>query len=1028
MAAMAKHVPLLLVLAIPGAHAGLAPVCLSAGDIETPIITNPDFNWGFDNFGTTAFDLDAIIPRACDETFEYDYSIGCLNNDVSRSSACPKGDVVVCDGVTQIPPLAFFNCDLITSVTLPASVTSIGNGSFADMDMLEEFDASEADVTLGQAALAMNGNLTSVRFNSIGQKVPVGCFAFTSSLDPDDFVVNDLSALERIDAVAFLLSFGLGYDYGYNYGCEYGEYGPYGCGGGLNLANSALESIGPFAFVASGVSSVTVPSTLEYIGNYAFAYSDLGDGLDLSNTAVTGIMQATFGRSGIGSIQLPDGLEIINEFAFTEAQRLSGVDFSNTQVTDIRAGAFALSGVGSVVMGDVMEYVGAYSFYYCAMLTSVDFQNSAAEIRDGAFAADVSLAHVDLGAVTSVGAYAFYYDDMYSPIVLPSTLIDFDPTSFARYPADMTACVNLDETCGYYRIEEELLPQERRLSSSCGTQNDDYDFTADIMCCYCGGGYYEPIVPTVRKVVHVEPVPEDRQIAFDNATQDFEASGICDVKAGGDGPCICEYRFEEYPPVLSAITPVRRLTYYEYDGDEGIRPAIGEVKAEICVSAAQCVDGMCVDGSNLVPGCWNPKDAGYDVDEDGELRCELSEVWCPPPGDLHICPDVTRIPPCAFANCTAIEKVFLHDGITEIGLGAFSCSESIDVSRRLVNVEILEEYPEWCGPKEVLFGSGLTHIGKAAFAQAMEFNVLEFPDSLIEIGAEAFKHTNVTHVFVPESSAMEMVGAHAFLDVAIKYFHFPEGLEKIEHGAFEGTMLDDVRLPGNVVAVGGDAFKVRGALYFCASESTAFKECRDTSPEPGDCPISPDECPSRRLDDTATDVRRLRDDLSPSALVEKCCICGGGEIDENVMPYVDAETTVCTCPDECGDDCTEWMSQWGYCGNSHWYKTGGTDCRTCDTSPCPTVCEPENHNTDTGLVCTDFVSQWGYCGSSYWHQLDGTNCHWCRAPRVRCPDECEAIECYEYISAWGYCGNTWWHSNDGIDCTVCEAEEPPPVQ
>ena len=89
-----------------------------------------------------------------------------------------KGVITFDGDVTMIGDEAFYNCDKLTSVTLPESVASIGKKAFYDCDGLTEFTIPDSVTTIGYEAFYKCTSLTSVK---IGDSVTtIGYFAFSS--------------------------------------------------------------------------------------------------------------------------------------------------------------------------------------------------------------------------------------------------------------------------------------------------------------------------------------------------------------------------------------------------------------------------------------------------------------------------------------------------------------------------------------------------------------------------------------------------------------------------------------------------------------------------------------------------------------------------------------------------------------------------------------------------------------------------------------------------------------------------------
>ena len=75
--------------------------------------------------------------------------------------------VTIPDSVTSIGNYAFYNCTGLTSVTIPDSVTSIGNYAFYNCTGLTSVTISNSVTSIGVGAFCYCGGLTSINFNGI---------------------------------------------------------------------------------------------------------------------------------------------------------------------------------------------------------------------------------------------------------------------------------------------------------------------------------------------------------------------------------------------------------------------------------------------------------------------------------------------------------------------------------------------------------------------------------------------------------------------------------------------------------------------------------------------------------------------------------------------------------------------------------------------------------------------------------------------------------------------------------------------
>ena len=79
-------------------------------------------------------------------------------------------DVVVNDGIEKIPDFTFASRSLMTSISLPDSLTTIGNYAFCDCDSLETIALPKNLTGIGDGALCFSGGLKSISVDSSNKK------------------------------------------------------------------------------------------------------------------------------------------------------------------------------------------------------------------------------------------------------------------------------------------------------------------------------------------------------------------------------------------------------------------------------------------------------------------------------------------------------------------------------------------------------------------------------------------------------------------------------------------------------------------------------------------------------------------------------------------------------------------------------------------------------------------------------------------------------------------------------------------
>ncbi|MGN1061452.1 MAG: leucine-rich repeat protein, partial [Candidatus Coproplasma sp.] len=315
--------------------------------------------------------------------------------------------------VTAIGANAFQNRDGFTSITIPASVTSIGNKAFYGCKDLQSINVDENN----QSYKSIGGNLytkdetTLIQYAKGKTQTSFEIPASVESIAEYAFINCD--GLTSITIPASVTSIG-------NYAFEY-------CSGLESVMfgeNSQLTSIGYYVFGnCFNLTSITIPASVKSIGDYAFY-----DCHDLT------------------SITIPASVTSIGTKAFYECTALTEINYNATQCADLSSNNYVFyeagqNGTGitvtiganvtkipaclfcpsidssyapkitSVVFaeGSVCESIGDYAFYNCSGLTSITIPASVTSIGANAFYNCSGLTSITIPAsVTSIGANAFY--------------------------------------------------------------------------------------------------------------------------------------------------------------------------------------------------------------------------------------------------------------------------------------------------------------------------------------------------------------------------------------------------------------------------------------------------------------------------------------------------------------------------------------------------------------------------------------------------------------------------------------------
>jgi hypothetical protein len=224
---------------------------------------------------------------------------------IGRAFAYKKlTSVVIPDSVTSIGNGAF-NGNQLTSITIPDSVTSIGDSAFRG-NQLTSVVIPDSVTSIGGWAFGEN-QLTSVTIPSSVTSIGNGVFAknqLTNVTIPDSVTFLGEWAFENNRLTGLTLSYG-------------------------------LTSIGVGAFENNQLTVVTIPDSVTSLGRRAFANNVLS-GLTLS-AGLTKIEERAFANNQLTSLIVPENVTSIGSYAF-EKNKLTVVSLpNNAEISSIFA-------------------------------------------------------------------------------------------------------------------------------------------------------------------------------------------------------------------------------------------------------------------------------------------------------------------------------------------------------------------------------------------------------------------------------------------------------------------------------------------------------------------------------------------------------------------------------------------------------------------------------------------------------------------------------------------------------------------
>ena len=721
-------------------------------------------------------------------------------------------EIIIGNGVTSISSQAFCRYPNLAGITIPDTVTYIGDDAFADCTSLTEVIYSgsssqwdfvfkgnnndalyNASIRFGRFEILVehteNGTL-DVSVNGEASSIAAEGDTVTLTVIPDPAYELDILSVKQGEADIEITETE---DSGYTFLMPDGDVSVSvsftvkiiasgKCGNDLTWTLDAKDLL-----TVSGTGAM-----YDYSGSSDMPWYDYLADIKtvVIETGVASVGSYAFeGCSAITSVSIADSVESVGEGAFHLCSSLTGITIPDG-VSVIEHETFSgCSSLAGISFPESVTSIGESAFYRCTSLGWISLPSGLTGIGDEAFRGCSSLSGISFsGSLVSIGIRAFYGCSQLSYALLPGSLTSIGKAAFYN----CTALTDVSIPYGIVTIEDSTFRGCSSLSSL----------------------YIPDSVTTIK------------EYAFQNC------SALENIRVPSSVSYIGSYAFQNCSGLSSAvlecrITSIDRYTFAACSSLTSVTipdsvSSIGEFVFADCSSLAQVTipDSVTIIGGSAFLNCIS-----------------LGEITIPE--------DVTALRSAVFTNCTGLGSVTLTGDMPSIEDDSFT-NVTAEISYPYGNDTYTEEKMlhyggtlTWVSAEPVIIADGvcgddltwtleekgtLSIVGtgpmtdyKSAsatpwYAKRSQILSIVIKSGATSIGSYAFYNcSNVSSVSI--AGSVSSIGNYAFCNCSsLLTATIPSGVPSIGVSVFQGcSSLTGVTIPSTVTSIGNFAF------YNCSS-------------------------------------------------------------------------------------------------------------------------------------------------------------------------------------------------------------------
>ena len=347
---------------------------------------------GYSPFYSQQFLTDVRFSQAGTVTYCKDYLLYKVNN--CESLTLPES-------LTSIGNWTFRGMSKLGSIVIPNTVTTIGEYAFADDSALESAKLSTSCAWLQQGLFSECGKLLSITIPMVVTKMDTQMFTNCKSLTAVTF--EDGTDLIEMGYGASNKEYGLFRDCPIE-SLYLGRWLSYSTKD--NSGNDAPNRA-PFCHIPT-LKNLTIGKNVGVIDKFMFSYCTGLEDVFLPDNITSIGMWGFRGCTSLKSVRLSQNLSQIADYGFSECSSLDNVVFP-ASMTSVADNSFSnCTSLRKLDLGSSLKIIGPSAFQNCTALEGIDMPKTLEGLGVESFAGCTSLPYVEVkGEVPSVGKQAF---------------------------------------------------------------------------------------------------------------------------------------------------------------------------------------------------------------------------------------------------------------------------------------------------------------------------------------------------------------------------------------------------------------------------------------------------------------------------------------------------------------------------------------------------------------------------------------------------------------------------------------------